>query len=230
MWIEIQSLFSLKWSYFRQFWSYIEVGIIVCSWSSVGIYVWRYRESKRISSLFEKTNGYNYINLQFATYINDMLTFFYGFSCFFGTIKFLPLFRFNQRLMLFSETLKYAGKQLLSFSMMFSVVFLSFLCLFNLLFASKIWGCSSLLETAQMLFQMTLLTFDATEFIGAAAFLGPFCFSLFILLVVFICLSMFLSIIHNSFRRARDDMKIKKNEEIFSFILNRFQRWTGKGI
>ncbi|CAF1667019.1 unnamed protein product, partial [Adineta ricciae] len=227
MWMEIQSLFSLKWSYFQQFWSYVEVGIIVCSWSSVGIYIWRYREYQRISSLFEQTNGYVYINLQFATYINDILTFFYGFICFFGTIKLLRPCRFNQRLMLFSETLKYAGKELISFSMMFSIIFLSFICLFYFLFASKIWDCSSLLQTAQMLFQMTLLKFDAAELTGAAAFLGPFSFSLFILLVIFICLSMFLSIINDSFRRARDDMKIKNSEEIFSFMFNRFQRWTG---
>ncbi|CAF4143107.1 unnamed protein product, partial [Adineta steineri] len=227
MWMEIKSLFSLKWSYFQQFWSYVEVGMIVCSWSSVGIYVWRYKEYKRISSLFEQTNGYVYINLQFASYINDILTYFYGFCCFFGTIKLLHLCRFNERLMLFRETLKYAGKELISFSMMFLIVFFAFMCLFNLLFVSKILGCSSLLETAQMLFQMTLLKFDATELVGAAAFLGPFCFSLFILLVVFVCLSMFLSIINDSFRRARDDMKIEKNQEIFSFILNRFQHWTG---
>jgi hypothetical protein len=52
MFIEIESLFHLKLSYFRQFWSYIEVGIISCSWSSVGIYIWKYEEGKRIGDLF----------------------------------------------------------------------------------------------------------------------------------------------------------------------------------
>jgi polycystin 1L2 len=228
MWMEVQSLFSYKWSYFRQFWSYIEIGIIVCSWSSIGIYILRYREYKRISSLFEQTNGYVYINLQYATYINDILTYLYGFCCYFGTIKFVRLCRFNQRLMLFSQTLKYAEKELISFSMLFSIVLLAFLCLFYLLFVSKIWACASLLQTAEMLFQMTLLKFDANQLIGAAPFLGPFSFSLFILLVVFVCLSMFLSILYNSFRHARNNVKNTYNEEIFSFMLNRFQRWTGK--
>jgi hypothetical protein len=152
----------------------------------------------------------------------------YGFCCYFGTIKFVRLCRFNQRLMLFSQTLKYAEKELISFSMLFSIVFLAFLCLFYLLFVSKIWACASLLQTAEMLFQMTLLKFDANQLIGAAPFLGPFSFSLFILLVVFVCLSMFLSILYNSFRHARNNVKNTYNEEIFSFMLNRFQRWTGK--
>jgi hypothetical protein len=61
---------------------------------------------------------------------------------------------------------------------------------------------------------------------SSAAFLGPFCFSLFIILVVFICLSMFLSIINDSFRRVRKNLK-NENEGIFSFMFDRFQRSIG---
>src|SRR5277367_5753252 len=107
MWIEIKSLFKFKFSYFRQFWSYVEVGIIICSWSAVGVYIWRYKESKRIGNLFHETNGDVYINLQLTVYVNDLLTFLFGFCCFFGTIKFLRLCRFNRRLSLFSQTLEY---------------------------------------------------------------------------------------------------------------------------
>jgi hypothetical protein len=47
------------------------------------------------------------------------------------------------------------------------------------------WNCASLLYTAQMLFEVTLMKFDASELHEAAPFLGPFCFTLFILLLVF---------------------------------------------
>jgi hypothetical protein len=230
MWIEIQYLFKLKVKYFYQFWSLIEVGIIVCSWSSVGMYIWRYVEFKRISSLFSETNGYVYINLELAAYINDLLRFFYSFSCFLGTVKFLHLCRFNQRLTLFSLTLQYAAKGILAFGMMFSLVYMSFLCLFYLLFNAKLLSCSSLLQTTEMLFEMALLRYSPGQLTEAAAFLGPFCFSIFIFLVVFICLSMFLSIIIDSFRRAREHLKNNTEEELFSFMLNRFLRWTGLRI
>jgi len=133
-----------------------------------------------ISKLFSETNRYVYINLQLSTYIND-------FCYFFGTIKLIRLCRFNQRIYLFIQIFKNAGKELISFSMMFSIIYFAFLCLFfYLLFASKIWTCSNLLQTVQMLFEMTSLRFNTSELTGAASFLGPFCFSLFILLVVFI--------------------------------------------
>jgi hypothetical protein len=76
-----------------------------------------------------------------------------------------------------------------------------------------------------MLFEMTLLKFDSSQLTGAALFLGPFCFSLFIIFVVFICMSMFLSIIHDSFRLARRNGT--DDQELFSLMLKKFLRWTG---
>ena len=227
MWIEIRLSIELKWKYFYQFWSLIEVGIIICSWTSVGIYIWRYKECQRIGKLFEETNGYVYINLQLISYVNDILTVLFGLCCFFGTIKCIHLCRFNHRLCLFSETLRYAGVELLSFTMMFSIVFVSFLSLFYLLFVSTLLSCSSLLGTSQMLLQMTVMKYDVHQLTEAAAFLGPFCFSLFILLVVFICMSMFISIIIDSFRRARQNVN-GNNQEIVSFMITKFQRWAGR--
>jgi hypothetical protein len=228
MFIEIQLFFRLKSNYFHEFWSFIELGIIICSWIGVGIYIWRYKEYNHISQLFEQTNGYVYVNLQLATYINNFLTFIYGFCCFFGTIKFVRLCRFNQRICLFIQTLQYAGKDLISFGMMFSIIFIAFLTLFYLLFISYIWSCSTLLETSQMLFEMTVMKYNVHDLTEAAPFLGPFCFSLFIFLVVFICLSMFLSIINQSFRRIKENNKKNDEQQIYSFIFDRFLSWTGK--
>ncbi|CAF3754960.1 unnamed protein product, partial [Adineta steineri] len=219
-------LFKLRLKYFYQFWSLIQLGIIGCSVGSIGVYFWRFQEANRISQSFEQTNGYIYINLQRAVYVNDIVTFLLGYCCFFSMIKFVQLFRFNQRVSLFAETLKYCAKELISFPIMFAIVFMAFLSLFYLLFVSKLSSCSSLLTTAQMLFEMTLMKFDASQIMGADAFLGPFCFALFMFLVVFVCLSMFLSIINDSFRHAKDDNQ-KEHQIILSFMLKKFLRWTG---
>jgi hypothetical protein len=113
-------------------------------------------------------------------------------------VKLIRLRRFNQRIYLFIQTFKQAGKELISFAMMFSIVVFSFICLFYLLFNSKIWSCSSL-------FQMMLMNFDAHQLSGAAAFFGSFCFSIFILIVVFVCMLMLLSIINKMFRQTREN-------------------------
>jgi hypothetical protein len=83
--------------------------IIVYSWTVVGVHIWRYKESRRISRLFKETNGFVYINLQLAAYVNDLLIYPFGF---FGTIKFVRLCRLHRRLASFGKTLENAGKEL----------------------------------------------------------------------------------------------------------------------
>jgi hypothetical protein len=73
---------------------------------------------------------------------------------------------------------------------------------------------------------MTVTRFNVSDLIQANAFLGPFCFFIFMLLVVFICLNMFLSIINASFHRARQNQAA--DEEILSFTLKKFLSWSGK--
>ena len=209
----------------------MNVGIIVCSWSNVGIYVWRYRESVRIGDLFRSTNGFTSINLQLAVYVNDVYTYLLAFCCFFGTVKFVHLCRFNHRLLLFIRTLQHASRALLSFALMFSIVFTAFLTLFYLLFVSQMWSCSSVLQTAGMLFEMILMKFDGHELSEAGSFLGPFSFTLFIVIVVFVCMSMFLTIINDSFRFVRDNAKVQSKDDrhIIRFMFYKFQRWIGVG-
>jgi hypothetical protein len=194
----------------------------------MGIYIWRYHEYSRINELFKQTNGYVYINLQLASYVNDFLRFLYGFCCFFGTIKLLRLCRFHQRIYLFIQVLQQSTRALISFTIMFGIIFFAFICLFYLLFQSNIYSCSTVFQTSAMLFQMMFMKFDTQGLSDASAFLGPFCFSLFIFLVVFVCMCMFLSIIYSSYRRARKNLHPKNDQEIYSFIFERFLRWTGK--
>ena len=221
--IEIRLLIDLKWKYFSRFWSFIEVGIIVCSWSAVGMYVWRYKEFKRIRKLFSETNGYVYINLQLTSYINNILTFLFGFCCFFGTIRVIKLCQYNPRVHLLMSTLQYSFKELISFGMMFSIIFVSFVCLFYLLFLSKLLPCSTFLQTVQTLFEMILMKFNAHQLSEVDALLGPFCYSLFMSLVVLICMGTFLSIMNDGFRRARENIN---NEHVYS--TDQFLRWIGK--
>ncbi|CAF1363985.1 unnamed protein product [Adineta steineri] len=105
------------------------------------------------------------------------------------------------------------------------------LTLFQLLFVDEILSYSTLLHTAQTLFEMMLMKFDAYELTDAAPLLEPICFSLFFLFIVFICMSMFITIISDSFRIVRNNTKVNCNEDqtIFKFMLHKFQRWIGLG-
>ena len=209
---QIQSLCRLKWNYFRQFWSYIDLGIVVCSCLASGTYVVQYREARRIGSLFQQSNGFAYINLQRSAYVNDLQNVFLAFACFFAFINILRLGQYHRRLRLFTDTLRHASRDLLSFMVMFSVVFIAFLSLFYFIFISSLRSCATLLQTARMLFEMSLMKFDAHELVTAQPILGPISFALFILVIVFVCMSMFITIISESFRFVRDNAHLQSDD------------------
>jgi hypothetical protein len=226
---EFYSIYQLKTKYFRQIRSYIEWGIIVCSWTGVGIYISRYFEAQRIGKYFHQTHGSQYINLQFATYLNDILTFLLAFCCFFGTIRLLRLFDIYPRVRMFSQTLRRAFKDIVAFTLMFFLVLFAFVILFYLLFVSKMQSCSSLLETSGMLFEMLLLEFDFDEIHNADSFLGPLAFILFIYFAVFICVTMFMAIIMGHLRRMRKEVRKRKESDphLIKFILRDLSKRIG---
>lgn len=86
MFIEFELIIKFKLKY----WSMIQLGIIGCSWASVAIYVWRFKQSNRIRELLAQTNNKNvHVNLELTIYFNNILTNLLGFCCFFGLIKFI---------------------------------------------------------------------------------------------------------------------------------------------
>jgi hypothetical protein len=99
------------------------------------------------------------------------------------------------------------------------------------LIAGKFWTCSTLLYTARMLFEMMLMKFDAQQLSEVAPILGPPSFTLFILLVVFVCTSMVLTIISYSFCHVREQAELKPchDQHILSFMLDRLQSSIGMG-
>ena len=216
---QIRLLFQLKSSYLKHFWSYIELSLIFNSFIGILVQICRLREYRRIENLFKQAGEYVYIDLHYANHLTDLYSYVFGMSCFFATIKLISICQYNRRLSLFIRTLERCFKDLISFVMMFSIVYLAFISLFYLLFNSKFWSCSNLFRTMQMLFEMILLKFDGKELATVEPILGPICFSLFILLVVFVCMNMFLSIINDNFRLARENRD--NDQDIFSFMFNK---------
>lgn len=115
---------------------------------------------------------------------------------------------------------------------MFVAIFVAFLRLFHLLFIAKISTWSTLFETNRMLFQMSLFKFDVYELSDAASFWGPITFTLFIFVVVFVCMSMFLSIINQSFHLTRilaeDDNHHQIASKIRLLMIENLFRWFSK--
>lgn len=63
--------------------------IIICSWIGLGVYIWRFYQVSQIQKFFHQTNGYQYLNIQHVVFIDQILLFYFAFSCFFSTMKYI---------------------------------------------------------------------------------------------------------------------------------------------
>ena len=228
---EIVALIKLRRGYFRLFWSYVQWALIGCSWAGVPIWVWSWREMAKVGDVFRETNGYRFVDLSRVAEAEDVFTSLLGLCCFVATIKFLSFSRFYRRLHLLSDTLKIAAGDLFHFMMMFAIVLFAFVGLFHMLFVSKIWSCSSLLQTSEMLFEMLLMKFDAGELLDAHPILGPLIFALFMFFVVFICFTVFVAIIIAASRTARKNLAVVgEDQEIIPSLVLKLARWTRESL
>jgi polycystin 1L2 len=226
---ELRLLSKLRKKYFYSIWSFIQWGTIICSWTGAGIYAWRLREGSHLNELLHDTNGYKYINIQKAIYFDNILMYLLGFCCYFSTLRYLYLFRFNSRLSQFGKTLEYVQQDLFYFASTFSIIYISFISLFYLLFNAKIPSCSDIYHTSEMLLEMLLLGFDSQDLYEADTVLGPLAFALFIFIVVFICCTMVISIINNGFRDIGRNNKSVTNQDqnVLLFVFLQIKRALG---
>ena len=225
---EIYSLIDQKAKYLFSFWNLIQWSILICSWTGLGIYIWRSHQGSHLDSLFKETNGYKFINIQQAVYLDETLMILFGYCYFFSTLKYLYFFRFNSRFSQFGQTLQYIKQDLFWFTCNFILIFISFLSLFY----SKLATYSDVYRTIQMLFQMLLLKYNTRGLYQADSFLGPFTFTLFIFIIVFICFTMFSSIIMHGFRHVRYQNKRRSNqdEDFLLFMFKKMKRTLGRFI
>lgn len=84
---EVRLFLEKRKTYMRQFWSYINWIIIVCSWMGAGVHFYREAERKRMGNALRSKPVDNPVSLQLFSYLDNFLTYLLGFCCFFGTIK-----------------------------------------------------------------------------------------------------------------------------------------------
>ena len=227
---QILSVIQQRCEYLKNIWTYFDLLSVGFSSAAIGLVICKYRQVQSVRDRLQTTRGYTPISLSALLSIDDLLSFSLASLCFLTYLRCLRLCRFHRRLSLFLRAILHAGRELISFSAMFSLIFFAFVTLFYLLFISNLSSCSTIWRTAQLLFEMVLMKFDTDKLIEAQPILAPVVLTLFILLVVFVSMSMFVSIISDNFRFVRDHRQQRpdQDEQIFSFIIQKFQRWIGR--
>jgi hypothetical protein len=211
--------------YLTEFWNLIELAIITTACISFVMTILRLIAANVVLDFFRTTGGYGYIKLQTVNGYNQILTYCLGLCASIGAIKLLKMLRFNQNLTILGLTLKRCFVELASFSMVFFIIWISFVQIMYLIFNQNLEGYSSLIKSMASAFEIMIGKFSALPFMQSNYFiLGPIIVSAYNSVILFFALNIFISIIIDSFEKVRAEAKI--DPEKFGFlnhILDKFK-------
>ena len=152
------------------------------------------------------------MKLQRVNECNQTLTFSLGFCVFFATLKVLKMLRFSRNIANLGSTLKLCLSELISFSILFFIVWFAFVQLMCLFSNSDMESYSSLTRSMQSAFQIILGKFDTNEFIKTNYIMGPIIFSAYNVVIIYFGLNIFISIIVKAFDKVRKETKLKADD------------------
>ena len=209
--------------YLGNFWIYIEWSIIISALVSFAMLIYRLGAAQQVLNFFKITQGYGYMNLQRANESNQILTFSLGICVFLSSVKLLKLLRFNASIALLGSTLKLCFVELTSFSLVFFIIWFSFVQMLFILFRSNLIGYSTLIISMETAFQTMLGKFDVTQYMQTYQVLGPLVFAAYNITIITFALNIFISIITQAFEQVRRRAKVNPNRfDLWGHIKARF--------
>ena len=155
---------------------------------------------------------------------------FLGFVVFFTNLEFLRILRFNRRVGLLTKTVSIIGSPMLSFGVLFIVVFMAYVSFAHCVYVDKLEGYSSLMFTFVSLTEMFMGSFDIFELVDQAPFFGPIMFFTYIVLIQMILMNMFIGIICDAFAAVREESDEEEeggDTNMLDFMSRRMKKFTG---
>ena len=215
--------------YIKDFWVYFEWSIILLAFISFAMILVRIKKALEVLNFFKTTSGFGYINLQTANDCNQILTYCLGLCSTFGTIKFLKMLRFNKNIAFLGLTLKLCLSELVSFSLVFLVIWLAFVQLMFFIYGTDLVGYSSFMKSMATAFQMMLGKFDSSQIMRINPLLAPLVFAMYNIVIICFTLNIFVSIITDAFDAVRFNEKENENDyHFFDHALNKFKALFNK--
>jgi polycystin 1L2 len=220
--IEGKRMYNFRLTYFKQFHNYIDLLVIAFSWTSFSMFLYRLYASYSIyTSLRKKGLRNKFINLQYLAGYDQFLAYFLGFCAFLVTLRFIKLLRFNKRIILFLAAFLRSLIELLSFSLVFLIVWLSFVQAIFLLMNSQTYEFSSFNKSMETCFQIILGKFNSNSFLLANSVLAPILFAAYNIVILFVMLNIFVTILIDHYNLTKQDENLYAQDPgLFNYIFS----------
>lgn len=225
---EVRIVYRVGLKYFKEFWNLVEMGNILLSLAGVFVYFYlNYLRKTLLSRLPHKVPNV-FINFHWASMWYDGLIHIIALVCFFVTLKFIKILRFNKRISMLSSTLKVAWYPLAMFAIMFFIIIAAVVFSATIIFGHTLYGYRNWLATASAVFSLLLGKFSYYQFESTNIVLGPIFFFSFNIMVNWIIMNMFISILNDVFACVQAEILEQENEyEMFDYMMGQIKGWLG---
>lgn len=228
---EVYSIFRMRCSYFRDVWNWIELLQITLSFLVVIFYIIK---SKLFLRSALKVKGNPFVTVSFRAAINwqDAESGVLAIAVFIATTKLLHMIRFNRHISILMTSLRASKRLMLSYSVIFILVFLAYAQVGKLVLGNDIQRYSSFTNTLYSELLMCLGgKMGLSDLIRVNRLLGPLFGFSFILLNAFIFVNFFVAILNDSYEEVKEntDKQCHEDFEMADFILERLSELLGLG-
>ena len=225
---EVYKIYRKRCAYFRNVWNWVEILQILFSFLVVVFYVIK---SKKVlnSAIKVKENPFASVSFGDAISWNHAENAVLAIAVFIVTVKLLRMIRFNPHISMLMSSFRVSRRLLFSYSIIFTIIFLSYAQFGLLAFGSDIQRYSTFQRILYSEFLMCLGgKMDLAELKRANRVIGPLFGFSFNMLMAFIFLNFFVAILNDSYEDVKENTdKQSKEYEMADFILDRLTKLLG---
>ncbi|XP_066303048.1 polycystin-2-like protein 1 [Branchiostoma lanceolatum] len=221
---QVKNVLARPIQYLSEFWSWVELLVVVVGFSTLGVY---FKAQHIIDETADQRTSPVFELYKSAVNWYGVYTYLLGFLICCVTLKFIQLLRFNSHVLSLSMTLKNSFKPVIQFCVIAGIVLMGFTQMGNLLFGTKLPGYEDILSSLASLCTMMLGAFDFDAIVEGHRMLGPLMFFSYQVMMQFILLSMFMTILMDVYAEESQDPNTD-DLRIVSFIRDTSTGAVGK--
>lgn len=220
-------LWKERKAFWRNLWNIIDLSITALSIASLILYFMRLGFLGFAIKKFRKDRS-KFVSFQYVVLLNEGVNISLALAVLLLNLKFLRLLRFNRKISVLSSTIKASARKLVSFMVMFLVIFLAYCFLVLLVFGAVLKDYRSIVRCMVSMMSMVLGNFEYYDMVEVHHIIGPAVFFSFMVIFQFVIMNMFIGILCDTFEDVRADAVKQCNEyEILEFMTNRVKAFLG---
>ncbi|KAL3876145.1 hypothetical protein ACJMK2_034017, partial [Sinanodonta woodiana] len=222
----ILKLFQQKRSYFKESWQVIDLLALIGCYAAIVLYFLRFALAMEIIARFNNDRK-KFVNFQHIAVSDQTVVLIIALLIFVANIRFLKIVSFSKRVNALVKVFSYNGKDLISFIVIF-VIFLMIYAAFGfLLFGSRIDMYSSFHDALSTLFISMIGKTTYTEMNMTDPIMAKIYFILFVVVIVYMVLTIFLSLLEHSISKINEDLAKDGSEDIIDALLKMIKGLVG---